>query len=144
MNRHLQESGLSRLTEDDFQRADHQSILRLLLESVDQDVAEPLNYVLNSLSLDLMEVADRLLAPTAKLDPNDERVLADLLRAILDLRERHLKQYINHLRFLQEEAQTHGDLMAVEYGQIVVANSRILNQLNKAMGKYSDRVIVNR
>ncbi len=144
VNRHLQESGLSRLTEDDFQHADHQAILHLLLESVDQDVAEPLNYVLNSLSLDLMEVADRLIAPTAKLDPNDERVLADLVRAILDLRERHLKQFINHLRFLQEEAQQSGDLMAVEYGQIVVTNSRILNQLNKALGKYSDRVIVNR
>ncbi len=34
-----------------FQSADHQTILRLLQESVDQDIAEPLNYVLNSLSL---------------------------------------------------------------------------------------------
>ena len=144
VNRHLQESGLSRLDVDDFQHADHQAILRLLLESVDQDVAEPLNYVLNNLSLDLMEVADRLLAQTARLDPNEERVLADLVRSILNLRERHLKQYINHLRFLQEEAQTQGDLMAVEYGQIVVTNSRILHQLNKAIGKYSDRVVVNR
>ena len=37
-----------------------------------------------------------------------------------------------------------GDLMAAEYGRIMVDNSRVLNQLNKAMGKYSDRIIASR
>jgi hypothetical protein len=144
VDRRLQESGLSRLSEDDFQHADHRAILHLLLESVDQDSAEPLNYVLGVLSLSMMEVADDLLARTARLDPNDERVLADLVRAILSLRLRHLKQYNDHLRFLQEEAQQQGDLMPADYGQIMVDNSRILSQLNKAMGKYSDRIIASR
>jgi hypothetical protein len=48
------------------------------------------------------------------------------------------------LRFLQEEAQQQGDLMPADYGQIMVDNSRILSQLNKAMGKYSDRIIASR
>ena len=144
VDRRLQESGLGRLTVEDFQHADHQATLRLLLESVDQDIAEPLNYVLSSLSLSMMEVADDLLARTEKLDPNDERVLADLIRTIVDLRHRNLKQYIEHLRFLQEEAQQQGDLLAVEYGKIVVDNSRVLFQLDKAKGKYSDRIIVGR
>jgi DNA primase len=144
VDRHLQENGLGRLSEEDFQNADQRTILHILLESVDQDIAEPLNYVLSSLSLPMMEVADDLLARTARLDPNDERVLADLLRAVLHLRLRNLKQYNDHLRFMQEEAQQQGDLMAGEYGQIMVYNSRILNQLNKAMGKYSDRVSVIR
>ena len=73
-------SGCSASRRDDFQHADHRAILRLLQESIDQDVAEPLNHVLNSLSLPMMEMADGLLARTAKLDPNDERVLGDLLR----------------------------------------------------------------
>jgi len=144
VDRRLQESGLSRLTEEDFQHADHRTVLRVLLESIDQDIAEPLNYVLSSLSLDMMEVADGLLVRSARLDPNDERVLSDLLRTILSLRLRNLKQYNDHLRFLQEEAQQQGELLPVEYGQVVVNNSRILNQLNKAMGKYSDRIIASR
>ena len=144
VNRRLQEAGLVRLSEEDFQYADHKAVLRLLLESVDQDNAEPLNYVLGGLSLPMMEMADDLLARTARLDPNNERILADLVRTILSLRLRNLKQYNDHLRFLQEDAQEKGDLMAAEYGRIMVNNSRVLNQLDKAMGKYSDRIIVSR
>lgn len=144
VDRRLQEAGLVRLSEEDFQHADHKAVLRLLLESVDQDHAEPLNYVLGGLSLPMMEMADDLLARTNKLDPNEERILADLVRTVLSLRLRNLKQYNDHLRFLQEEAQEQGDLMAVEYGRIMVSNSRILHQLDKAMGKYSDRIIVSR
>ena len=144
VNRRLQEAGLVRLSEEDFQHADHKAVLRLLLESVDQDNAEPLNYVLGGLSLPMMEMADDLLARTARLDPNDERILADLVRTILSLRLRNLKQYNDHLRFLQEEAQEQGDLMAAEYGRIMVNNSRVLHQLDKAMGKYSDRIIASR
>jgi DNA primase len=144
VDRHLQEHALSRLIDEDFQNADHRAILRVLLESIDQDIAEPLNYVLGSLSLEMMEVADGLLERSAKLDPNDERVLADLIRAILYMRLRNLKQYNEHLRYLQEDAQEKGDLTPGEYGQIVVNNSRILNQINKAMGKSSDRVISSR
>ena len=144
VNRRLQEAGLVRLSEEDFQHADHKAVLRLLLESVDQDNAEPLNYVLGGLSLPMMEMADDLLARTAKLDPKEERILADLVRTILSLRLRNLKQYNDHLRFLQEEAQEQGDLMAEEYGRIMVNNSRVLHQLDKAMGKYSDRIIASR
>jgi DNA primase len=144
VNRRLQEAGLIRLSEEDFQHADHKAVLRLLLESVDQDNAEPLNYVLGGLSLPMMEMADDLLARTSKLDPNEERILADLVRTVLSLRLRNLKQYNDHLRFLQEEAQEQGDLMAAEYGRIMVNNSRVLHQLDKAMGKYSDRLVASR
>ena len=84
LDRRLQELGLNRLSTGDFQHADHQAILGLLLQSVDQDMAEPLNYVLNSLSLPMMEVADGLLARTGNLDPSDDRVLDDLVRAIFN------------------------------------------------------------
>jgi hypothetical protein len=92
----------------------------------------------------MMEIADRLLERTARLDPNDERVLADLLRAVLSLRLRNLRQYNDHLRYLQEEAQEQGIGMPDEYGRAIVYNSRMMHQLDKAMGKYSDRVILGR
>jgi hypothetical protein len=61
VDRRMQEEGLPRLSVDDFVHADHQAILRLFQESVDQDMAEPLNFVFNSLSLPMMEMADGLL-----------------------------------------------------------------------------------
>jgi DNA primase len=141
VNRALHEHGLSGLSADDFQHVDHQAIIRLLSQSVDQDNAEPLNYVLNGLSLPMMEVADSLLAHTERLDPGDDRVLADVLRAILDLRQRAVRQSMEYLRFLMEDAQEQGDLKATQYRQTMVQHTLIMQRLNKAMGQYTSRVV---
>ncbi|MGD9091506.1 MAG: DNA primase [Anaerolineales bacterium] len=140
VDRMLQEEGLSRLSVDDFQHADHQTILRMLRESVDQDMAEPLNYVLNSLSLSMMEIADDLLSRTENLDPNEERVLGDLVRTFLDLRHRNVRQSIEHLRFLMEDAQMQGDLRATQYQQTMVQHTIILQRLDQARGHYTSRL----
>jgi DNA primase len=139
VDRALQEAGLVRLAVDDFQRADHQAILHLLLDSLGQDDTEPLDYTLNRLSLPLMDVADRLLARSEKLDPNNERVLEDLLRALLDLRSRNLRENINYLRFLMEEAQEQGDLQASDYARRMVEFSLAKNRLDRARGLYTNR-----
>jgi DNA primase len=139
VDRRLQEEGLSRLGLDDFQHADHRALLKVLQESLDQDAAEPLNYVLSHLSLPMMEVADGLLARTENLEANDEHVLADILRMVLLLRRRTLLQYNEQLRFLQEDAQQQGDLLAMEYGKIVGSNNRLLRLVDRAIGKYTDR-----
>jgi len=141
VDRALGEHGLSSLSADDFQHVDHQAVIRLLRQSVDQDVAEPLNYVLNGLSLPMMEIADSLLAHTDRLDPSDDRVLADVLRAILDLRQRAVRQSMEYLRFLMEDAQDQGDLKATQYRQTMVQHTLIMQRLNKAMGQYTSRVV---
>lgn len=137
IDRALQEAGLPRLGLDDFQRAEHQTILRLVQESLGQDDAEPLDFVLNRLPLDLAEVADSLLVRTANMDPNEDRVLEDLLRAILDLRRRNLIQNIDYLRYLMEDAQQQGDLRASEYGQAMRQNLQVRERLDRALGRYT-------
>jgi hypothetical protein len=113
--------------------------LRLVLQSVDQDDAEPLDYALNRLSLPLMDIADGLLARTEKLDPNNDRVLEDLLRALLDLRSRNLRENINYLRFLMEEAQEGGDLQSGEYAAKMVEYTQAKNRLDRALGTVTTR-----
>jgi DNA primase len=143
VDRALQERGLSRLSLDDFQSADHKTLLRLIESSLEQDHAEPLHFVLNSLSLPLMEAADRLLAGTEKLDPSEERVLADLVRTLLDLRRRNLHQHIDHLRFLMEEAQESGDMRAREYLQTMKHYIETRDRLDQALGRYTERAFVS-
>ena len=140
VDRRLQEDSLGRLSIEDFRHADHQVIFRLLQESVDQDMAEPLNYVMSNLTLAMMEVADEMLDQTSKLDPSDERVVEDLLRSILDLRRRSLYQDLDYLQFLQEEAQGEGDLRAGQYRQMVIQCTHTRKLLDKAMGRYTGRV----
>jgi DNA primase len=139
IDRGLQEARLNRLTVDDFQHADHQAMFRLLQQSIDQDIAEPFNFVINSLSLPMMELADGILARTTRLDPNDERVLEDLMRGILDLRRRRVRQEIEYMRFLFEEAQDQGDLLGTQYMQTLKRHNDLLSNLDQAMGKYTGR-----
>ena len=147
VDRSLVENKLGRLSVDDFQHTDHQDIFRLLQESIDQDIAEPLNFVLNSLSLPMMELADGLLARTEKLvssSPNEDKVLEDLLRSLLILRKRHIAQDIDYRRFLYEEAQEAGDIRASQYGQVMREYIQVKQRLDQAMGKLSSRSVTIR
>jgi DNA primase len=135
VDRTLQENGLSRLMRDDFQSADHQALLQLIEDSLIQDHAEPLLYVLNSLSLPLMELADQLLLKSEKLDPNEARVLEDLIRSILILRQRRLRQQMDHMRYLMEEAQHSGDVRASDYHQTMARYIATKLRLDRAMGE---------
>ena len=139
VDRRLLEDGLPRLAPEDFQHAEHQAIVRLFQQSVDQDMAEPQNYVFNSLSLPLMELADGLLARTTELDPNDERVLEDLMRGLLDLRRRNLHQELEYVRYLIEEAQEGGDAQVTQYLQTMVKHTEIKRRLDRAIDRYIGR-----
>jgi len=139
VDRRLREEGLSRLSPADFEHVDHQAILRLFQDSVDQDKAEPLDYVFNSLSLPMMEIADGLLARTAHLDPNDDRVMEDLMRGLLDLRRRKLHQEIDYIRYRMQEAQEQGDVTVAQYAQIMVQHTQTKRRLDGAIKKYTGR-----
>lgn len=139
VDRRLQQEGLPRLSVDDFEHADHQAILRLFQESLEQDYAEPQTFVFNGLTLSMMEVADDLLARTAELDPSQERVLEDLMRGLLDLRRRKLHQEIEYQRFLIQEAQEQGDLKATKYAQTMVHLAEVKRRIDQAIRKYTTR-----
>jgi DNA primase len=139
VDRAMQERGLTRLSGEDFQLAEHQAIFTLVLESIEQEDVEPLNYVLNRLSLAMMDVADELLHRTENMDPNEDKVLEDLVRAMLELRRRHLRQGIEHLRFLMEDAQEKGEGLTIEYQESMLQYTITLNRLNQAIGQYTER-----
>ncbi|MDH5505623.1 MAG: DNA primase [Anaerolineae bacterium] len=142
VDRAFQEAGLERISSNDFQLTDHQVIFKVSMESLNQDYIEPLNHTLDNLPDPLLDLADNILAQTEKLDPIEERVLEDLLRTLLNLRRTALKQRSEQLRFLQQDAQEQGDLKATQYQQAILSTAMALNQLDKAIGKYTDRSFV--
>jgi hypothetical protein len=85
----------------------------------------------------MMELADELLARTAELDPNEERVLEDLIRAILDLRLRNLRQEIDYVRYLMEDAQEKSELKVPQYQQTMVQLSITRDRLDRARGIFT-------
>lgn len=144
IDRVMLQEGLGRLSINDFQHSNHQTILRLLQESLDQDVTEPLNYVMNNLSLPMMEVADDLLEKTKNLDLNDEDVFEDLRRALLILRRNRTRQNVDYLGFLMVEAQEKGDQIVTQYSQSMVEHTQVLRYLDHALANYFDQSVQNR
>ena len=144
VDRGLRAKELAPLLPGDFQHADHQAILQLFQQSVDQDVAEPLNYVLNSLDLPMMELADGLLARTTEIDLSDERVLGDLMRGLLDLRLRNWHREMEYLRYVMAEAQEQGGVNATQYGETMVQLTKVKLRLDQALEEYTGRSTVVR
>ena len=97
-------------------------------------------YVQNWLSLPLMETADRLLLLTQRLTGSDDRILEDLMRALSNLRLKRIRQEIDHVRFLMEEAQAAGDARASEYQQTMVQYSVTLSRLHFALSHYTSHM----
>lgn len=143
IDRALQESGLPRISSQDFQSTDHQEIFRHTLQSIDQDIMEPVNFALEGLPMPLIEMADTLLQKTDRVDPTQDRVLEDLLRELLQLRERNLQQTNEQIRFLIEEAQNQNYQEARPYMETMRKYTQDLNRIQQAIGKYTNRSLLN-
>lgn len=141
VDRALQASQLSRLSGDDFRSADHQVLFRLIEDSLKQDHIEPLLFVQNNLSLHLMEYVDQLLLQTEELDPNENKVLEDLVRMLLVLRQYRLHQEIDHIRYLLEEAQLEDNLRIAEYLNSMKQYIDARAQLDRALGLYTSHMV---
>jgi DNA primase len=139
LDRQLQEAGLQRLINEDFGYTDHQMLLDLIRQSLEQDKVDHSQYVMDHLPEALQELAGELLKQTEKLDPVEERLLEELQRSIIKLRRLGLNESLNQLRFMLEEAQQQGDLRATSYQEQVLQHTRLLRDLDYAGRKLSLR-----
>jgi DNA primase len=142
VDRVMQEFRLPRLGQADFERAEHQAIFALVQESLTQDIAEPLHFVLNGLSFPMLDKADELLARTDRLDPVEDRVLEDLLRAFLNLRILNVRESLAYYQFSLEDSQQQAEPGIVkEYLKAVQEYSQMLKRLDQAIGRYTSRSV---
>jgi DNA primase len=136
VDRALHESHLTPVSRQDFESAEYQAIFTLVKESLTQDQTEPMNFVLNGLSLPLMEIVDKLLERTERLDPRDERVLEDIMRALLEIRRRQVTEIISQLRYQMDEAVKTGEQRTREYEEGIAKCTRSLRNLHQAKERF--------
>ncbi len=134
LDRRLQESGLAALSGMDFEYTDHQLILRLIQQSLEQDESEQAHYVEIHLDESLRETYASL---QAQRPPHgaDDRLLDELTRQVLQVRQHSLSESVNQLRFMIEDAQQAGPLSATNYQQLMLRYGRMLNCLDEARRK---------
>ncbi len=143
IDRSMQEYGLPRLSIGDFQYSEHQTIFSLVLESLAQDISEPLTFVLNGLgdSMAMMETADELLKRTVEVDPSKttdaERVLAELVRRVLNLRENYARDAAQNMQWMMQDAQEQGKAVPEEYLHGIKYYSNLYLRFHKALDQFT-------
>ncbi len=144
LDRALQQFGLARFGPEDFEHADHQGLARLVRQSLEQDALDPLDFIQESMPETLRERGEELQAPMAYGEPNEEKLIEDLVRTVVQLRMVRLNEGIEQLRMLQQdlqEQQEHQEQPPEEeesfhltpYYQILVQYAQTLGRLNLAL-----------
>jgi DNA primase len=134
VDRTLQESGLNALLPDDFEYTDHQMIVKLVRQSLEQDAADAQKFVEDQIDEFLRETYTSLRAKQTRMQLED-KLVSEMIRQIVQMRRETLSESINQLRFLQEEAQSSGDAKASAYQELAVQHVRSLNYLDQARKK---------
>jgi DNA primase len=125
LNRKLLQAGLSRLVVQDFNQTDCQTIFHLIQQSLEQDEVELIQFIHDNLPESVDERVKDILAHAPQLGSVEDRVVEDLMRAVMRNRMFSLTERINQLRFLQEEAQQQGELRTLSYEELVQEAARL-------------------
>ena len=105
----------------------------MIISSLDQDDLEPQNFILEIISNHLIDYTDSLLLKTQQLVPQEERILSEIFRGILRLRELALRDKLNQYRFqLEDEQESEMDISNELMQEINQVNQQLL-KINKAM-----------
>ncbi|MBV6395971.1 MAG: DNA primase [Anaerolineales bacterium] len=132
LDRRLQEGGLASLSTEDFEYTDHQMLLTLIRQSLEQVESDQHQYVVIHLTDSLKTLAQELLAEAEKLKPLEERLLEDLERTVQKIRRTRASQDLTQTRFLLEEAQQSQDPIVSFYQRRALQLAQLLNSLDQA------------
>jgi DNA primase len=133
VDRALIQSGLPRITSKDFLSTSHQEIIALIISSLDQDKLEPLNYVIEVMPIHIADYADTLLIKTQELVPQEERILTEIFRGVLRLRELTLRDKLNQYRFQLEDDQENDLGESTNLMKEIIQVNQLILKINKAM-----------
>jgi len=123
LDRNLQDSGLVRMSSQDFDDSELQTIVGLVQQSVVQPEQDPMHYIEKNVPEELSERFEALRAPLEKGDPQPDQLLEDLFHSVLNLRSIRISDQINQLQYLEQEFR--GEAFNQQVGQIALTKARL-------------------
>lgn len=135
LDRNLQNAGLIRFAPEDFDRADYQLLVRLVISSLEQDQMEPQRFLEENLPAELEEVFQTLKTPLEKGEPTADKLVEDLVRTVVRLRSERISAGLNQIRFFQQDLQEQGEIQIDAYRELVLQYAQTLARLNRLIGQ---------
>ena len=135
----LKIAGLVNFSEQDFEDAKNQQLAKLLIESLSQDVNEPIQYIQENQISALDELIVELKpfdqeekpGQNKQLDPYKQ--IEEIMRAILTLRHTHILIEIEQLRSMVEEALKEKEPEANLYQKQIMGHIKTRGMLDRAL-----------
>ncbi|MGH8060139.1 MAG: hypothetical protein ACREOH_23360, partial [Candidatus Entotheonellia bacterium] len=135
-DRALSELGLARLTPEDFSHTEHQLIFRGVQAALEQVDVDPAEHAREMLDESLRERLESVLAAAEDVKLSQPRAVADIVAAVLRLRQRNIHDWLGELRSLVQEAQEQGDGRAEMYFEEIQKQAGALAGLDRALGRH--------
>lgn len=132
IDRALQRADLQRISYYDFEYFEYQTISRTLFESLEQDQVDAEDFFYQHLPETLLSVVKELLLPMEMGEPAEEKMVLDLYRTLLYIRESRIKQNNEKLAEMQKEMQEQGEESFESLQDMHVKNSLLLGRIERA------------
>ena len=133
LERLLKQAGLERLSANDFEDSQNIELAKLMLKSMRQDEFEPLDYVKEHADDELVERLRELTDDIKIEEKDEERLLSDLYRTFIALRQIRTNLILNQLRFLQEDPEAEKDVKSLL--NMILSNTVIRGKLDQALAR---------
>ena len=135
IDRTLLAAGLNRVSVQDFEYTEHQSIARLVFEALEQEDMEPGGFIAEHCPLALEAKMAELMAADPYGEPTNPKRLEDLLRTILKLRLLRVDEGLRQMRFMQEDTQELGGAEISPYQEFIPQYIQSRGRLEAALSK---------
>lgn len=135
LDRYLQSHTLNRVNLQEFDHADHQGLLRLIQQSLEQIQADPKQYIHDNVPPELKELLTKYLEPLPLGEPTENRLGEDLARTLLRLRKTRIMEQLAQIRQMQQDLQEQGDTGLQPYRELVFQYTLTGSRLDLALSK---------
>jgi DNA primase len=133
IDRALQKVNLQRMSYYDFEITEFQTISRILFESLEQDQMDADEYFQKQIPDALQPVVEELLAPMSLGEPNDDKMMLDMYRTLLNIRETRAKNNNEKITELQKEMEEQGEESFESVQDMHIQNSLLLGRIERAL-----------
>jgi DNA primase len=139
IDHNLRKAGLENFSEQDFEDAKNQQLAKLILDALNQDDCEPIQYILDNQNASVDELmfelksSDQKEKPDQIKQPDPNKQTEEIIRTILALRQAHILIEIEQLRIMVEEALQGKEPEAILFQNQIMEHFKTRGKLDRAL-----------
>jgi hypothetical protein len=133
----LQESRLERVSKNDFDNTEFQMLLELIQRSLEQDEVDQVKFVENNLTPSIEEAYTLILTQKLPVGQND-RLIEEMVRMIINIRQATLKKSLEQISFLMNEPENLNETKLASLSSVMQQYGAVLRNLDDARHKLTE------